>query len=235
MHSSNHSEPLFLVRFIGYGFLAFSAVFLLDLAFPPQFTTSTWETSFVALVLERTPLPLLGLALAFWGGLESRRKWELPALKILSWSTLVVCILYVMLIPMGFSAISRLNNQNQAQLNVQYQQQMSQLDEAQSRLDNVTSKELDLLLEAFKQQDPNLTLTNPQDIKTKLVEEISAARRKADSIRASTQRNQQTGLLKSAAKSAVLSLLSAFLFVYTWYLTSWARQTKGQAKKKARK
>lgn len=235
MNSSSNSESLFLVRFIGYGFLAFSAVFLLDLAFPPQFTNPTWETSFVALVLERTPLPLLGLALIFWGGLEARHKWELATLKILSWSTLAVCILYVLLIPMGFSAISRLNNQNRAQLNVQYQQQMSQLDKAQSRLDNATSKELDLLVEAFKQQDPTSTLTNPQDLKTRLAEEISTARQRADSIRVGTQRNQQEGLLKSIVKSALLSLLAAFLFFYTFSLTSWARQNKGQTKRKFRK
>lgn len=235
MNSSSSSESLLLVRFIGYGFLALSAVFLLDLAFPPQFTNPTWETSFVALVLERTPLSLLGLALVFWGGLEARHRWELPTLKILSWSTLAVCILYVLLIPMGFSAISRLSNQNQAQLNAQYQQQMSQLDEAQSRLSNATSQELDLLVAAFKQQDPTSTLTNPQDLKTKLTEEINVARQKADYIRVNTQRSQQEGLLKSTVKSAVLSLLSAFLFIYTFSLTSWARQSKGQTKKKIRK
>jgi hypothetical protein len=234
MKSPSSSDPLSLVRFIGCGFLALSTVFLSELAFPPQFTNPTWEVSFVAVVLERTPLPLLGLAMVFWGGLESRRKWELPVLKMLSWSALVASILYMLLIPLGFSALSRLNSQNQAQLNAQYQQQMSQLDEAQLRLENATSQELDLLVKAFKQQDPTSTFTKPQDLKTKLYEEINATRQKADSIRANAQRSRNNGMLKSAVKSTVLSLLSAFLFFYTWYLTLWARQTKGQSKKRSR-
>lgn len=227
----HNSNSLSLVRLIGYGLLAISLVHIIDIFIPPRFTDPDWEFAAATLVLERTPLPLVGLAMVFWGGAESRHKGENLVLPLLSWAALLVGMLYVLLIPMEISAAARLKTQNSLRLNAQYEQQIAQLNEAQERLDNANPEQLNLLSEALREQNSSPELLTPDALKTQLNEELVQARQNADAARQNSQRSQNLGVLKNSAKLASLSLVSAYLFIYAWRLTVWSRQSKGYGKK----
>ncbi len=218
-------SPSFL-RFAGYGLLVVGMIHIADVFIPPQFRNAAWEIGMVSLLLERMPLALIGVALVFLGGATERSKVEMLLLKVISWLTLIVGVSFFLLIPLGVSAFVRLNEQANDQINAQYEQQILQLGEAQTRLDTAESSDLQLLLETFRAQDEFASITTPQALKSRLGEEIKQARQEAADNRKAAQKRERLGLQQTVIKSSFISLVSSYMFIYVWYKTIWARKSK---------
>lgn len=65
-----------LLRWVGYGLLVLALMDVVDILLPPQLMNPAWEFQTIGALVERVPVPLLGLALVFFDGISSRKNWE---------------------------------------------------------------------------------------------------------------------------------------------------------------
>lgn len=218
-----NSDAPTLLRRVGYGLLIVALVHIVDILFPPQFKNPAWEIGAIALLLERIPLVLVGLALVFVGGASFRQKWEILLLKTLSWLTLAAAILSFLLIPLGVSSFLRLIVQADSQISTRYDQQLLKLNQAQFRLDSANEEDLQRLFEAFRAENSLANASTPQALKDQLIEEIKQARQDADKTLVSSQKRERLGLQQTIVKLSLISLISSYIFAYIWYATRWSR------------
>ncbi len=80
---------IYRLRWIGYGLLILSLLDTIAVLIPANFGNRLWELQTIGAVVERVPVPLLAMALIFFGEGYDRRGLEDIFLKVLSW----VCLL----------------------------------------------------------------------------------------------------------------------------------------------
>jgi hypothetical protein len=227
-----------LIRSIGYGLIAFAAIDLAVIFIPPAFGDPQWELATLGDVVERAPVPLLGILLVFWGGEERRKIWELWLLKFVSWASLLVGILFLALIAIGLSATLRINNTNSVQIDNQYREAVNQAKTTRTQIERVkqrvnTSKpeELQQFLRQLDQRGLSQGVQNTQELRARLVDEVKVAEEKLIKQEADLKRNAAVfrstklkALLKSSLKWNLGALLSSVLFISIWRHTAWTRQ-----------
>jgi hypothetical protein len=214
----------FLLRPIGYCLLVLALVDIIVLLVPLHLMNSTWELQTIGELIERVPVPLLGLGLVFYQGADLRSKWERLPLQFLSWACLGVGVLFLLLIPLiGVDSV-RLNDQISAQINSQLTQQLSGLEQLQEQLGKATTTEdLDNVIAHFHLQgiQPN---SNLQQLKNQLFSGITQAQKTLRSQTEAALTDRRLALLKNSAKWFLGALISGVLFIYIWDITRWARR-----------
>jgi hypothetical protein len=208
-------------RIVGYGMLLLSLFDLIETFIPPNFMNPGWEFQTMGKIVERVAVPLIGLVFVFSGKLERRGKWELRLLAILSYLTLLVALLYIMLIPLGVVNTIRLHNTNINQINNQYNQQVSQANQLQKRLSEATPTEIENIL---KSQGGSLDGRNPEEVKQQIASGITQAQQQLKAQVEASKSTSRLNLFKSSVKWNLGALISAALFFTFWKGTSWARK-----------
>jgi hypothetical protein len=227
MTSVNSAVSSPLIRTLGYGLFFFAILDLFAALVPPSFRDAAWELQTFGEMVERCPIPLIGLILILYGENNNRLKFESIILKILSWISLFLGILLIAFMALGLSATFRLNTQNTLQIDSQRNQGLSQLQQVQENL----SKAKDVQLEEFlKKNSQNVapTVQSPQQLRQQVSKNIADARKRLqrDSlVAANTKRN---ALLKNSVKWSFSGLVAAFIYVYIWRKSAWARKSVKQ-------
>jgi hypothetical protein len=226
MVQSSNNNNLWSVstcRIAGYGLLAIAFFNLVDAFIPAYFADPNWKLSTVNTLIERMPVALVGAVLIFFGGADYRGRWEKLLLKGLSWATVVVGILFLMLVPLVVSAAMEIDTQRTIQINAQYSQQMTQIEQVQAQLDQATPAQMSALVEAVKKQTSTQTISNAEDLKRQVAIDAEQARKTALANSKAEQVTQRLTLRKSVIKWSLSALVSAFLFFFIWRTTRWAR------------
>jgi hypothetical protein len=235
---NENTWQLLLIRSVGYGLLVFAAIDLVAIFIPPSFGDSQWEFATLGDVVERVPVPLLGLMLTFWGGEERRRIWELWFLKLISWATLLVGILFLGLIALGLSATLRINNTNSVQIDNQYRDAVNQakatrtqIERVKQRVNTAKPEELQQFLRQLDERGLTQGVQNTQELRARLIDEVKVAEEKLVKQETDVKRNAEVfrstklkALLKSSLKWNLGALLSSFLFITFWRYTGWTRR-----------
>ena len=225
----------FLLRPIGYCLLVLALVDIIVLLVPLHLMNSTWELQTIGELIERVPVPLLGLGLVFYQGADLRSKWERLPLQFLSWACLGVGVLFLLLIPLiGVDSV-RLNDQISAQINSQLTQQLSGLEQLQEQLGKATTTEdLDNVIAHFHLQgiQPN---SNLQQLKNQLFSGITQAQKTLRSQTEAALTDRRLALLKNSAKWFLGALISGVLFIYIWDITRWARRGSSTSPRRRRR
>lgn len=204
--------PLF--RIAGYALLALSLFDIVDIFIPARFTNAAWEFQIVRNLVERAPVPLLGLVLLLSSAQSSR------IVKFFSWSSFVVGILFLLLIPLGVSSSLRLAQQNQQQLTTQLNQQTAQLQQVQDVLAKATtSQEINSVLSRLNPQGPPPAINNPQQVKTQLLSQLTQARNRALAQAEASRTNARQVLIRNAVKSLLGALVCGVAFLSIWRRT----------------
>lgn len=204
--------PLF--RIAGYALLALSLFDIVDIFIPARFTNATWEFQIVRNLVERAPVPLLGLVLLLSSAQSSR------IVKFLSWSSLVVGILFLLLIPLGVSSSLRLAQQNQQQLATQLNQQTAQLQQVQDVLAKATTpQEINSVLSRLNPQGRPPAINNPQQVKSQLLSQLTQARNRASAQAAASGTSARQVLIRNAVKSLLGALVCGVVFLSIWRRT----------------
>ncbi len=86
--SQEQGLSIYRLRLVGYGLLLFALIDTLLVFYPPQFTNAAWELQTMGAVVERLPVPLLGLVMVFFGEDYERNALENIFLKIVYWFSL---------------------------------------------------------------------------------------------------------------------------------------------------
>lgn len=228
----NQTEGSFisLFRWVGYGLLLFTVFDFVDTLIPPQLTNPVWELQTVGALVERVPVPLLGLALIFFAEATSKDRGGKPVLKALSWVALGMGVFYLVLIPLTLSNTWRINQQTNAQAAAQVGQQMAQIQQVRSQLNNATPQELNQLLSRFNQQSQANLQTTGQ-LKQQLAAQLAQAETNIKTQSAAAKAKARLTLLKDAVKRTLGALVSGVLFIRIWSLTHWARRKPSRTRR----
>ncbi len=204
--------PLF--RIAGYALLALSLFDIVDIFIPVRFTNAAWEFQIVRNLVERAPVPLLGLVLVLSSAKSSR------IVKFLSWSSLVVGILFLLLIPLGVSSSWRLAQQNQQQLTTQLNQQTAQLQQVQDVLAKATTaQEINSVLSRLNPQGRPPAINNPEQVKSQLLSQLTQARNRALAQAEASRTSARQVLIRNAVKSLLGALVCGVVFLSIWRIT----------------
>lgn len=227
--ASNEWWSISLFRLLGYGLLVLALFDLVYTFYPPNFLNAVWEFQTIGVLVERVPVPLIGLWLVFYGKADYREDWEKIVLKFLSWISLLAGVLFMLLIPLGINAAIRINYQTEFQINAQVNQQLSQLQQFQSKVNNATADELNNILGRSNNQGSsaaeNIT-QEPEKIKSLIYSQIHKVEQTLHTQSATTKSNQRQALSKTAIKSFLAAVVSSILFIRLWQETRWARRRK---------
>ena len=212
------------IRIVGYGILALAAIDYINIFIPANFTNPAWEFQMLAQLVDKSPVPLIGLAFAFYAKDDFRKDFEEYILKALSWTTLVVGIAYLLLVPLGFNNTLRLNANNNAQINNQLTQQLTQLQQISDRLNQATSQqEINNLFTALNRQGKTPDIKNPEELRNRIQAEVATAQTNAKNQSEINRRSLRTGLIKNSVKWNLGAIICGIVFIYIWKITDWAR------------
>lgn len=214
-----------LLPLLGYSLLVFALFDYINILFPPRFTDFVWEFRTIGALVEHVLAPLLGLILVFYRHQGYIGKWEKNTLGFLSWVSLLVGILYLLMIPLGVADTWRIYYANNAQINYQSSQQLQQLQQIKGGLNQAkTDEQINQLIGSFTPQVTREKIKNPQAIKDQYLGQISQAEKSLQNQTDSMRTNQTQTLIKDSVKSNIGALLSGTVFIWIWYLTDWARR-----------
>jgi hypothetical protein len=119
-----------LCRLVGYSLLLLVALDIADIFIPFKFADANWEFQVVGNLVERVPVPAIGLLLVLYGEKRSR------LIKLMSTLSLIVGILFLLLIPLGISSTLLINKKNYAQISAKSNQQLANLQRFKKQLNS---------------------------------------------------------------------------------------------------
>ena len=227
--ATDGSKSIIRFRWIGYGLLVFAFIDVLSILIPPQFTQPAWEFQVIGQLIERAPVPLIGMAMVFYGEQMGRLKLESLLIKLLSWATVLIALLFLLMVPLAITNTIRLNTQAGQAIDAQVQQQMAQVKQVQEQFDNASPEQLKAFAEQLQEQlpddqkdtiDPNNLETLRQQVETR-AKTIEAQ----VTVQATQEKtNRSRNLLKNSVKWSLGAIISSVLFFAVWKTTRWARQ-----------
>ncbi|MBU7586141.1 MAG: HpsJ family protein [Nostoc sp. TH1S01] len=216
----NQVGSMTILRVLGYGLLLLALFDIVETFVPPSFMNPVWEFQTFGAIVERIPVTLIGLALVFYGELQARAKWEFFTVRLLSWLSLLLAIVFIVLIPVGVSNTVRLSKQSYNQINNLSQQQITQAEQVEQRLSQAKPEQIESFL---KNQGRSVQASNPQELKEKVLSEVSQAKERIKLQAQANQSTQRLNLLKNSVKWNLGALVTAALFFIFWKTTNWAR------------
>ena len=219
--STTENRSIHRFRWVGYGLLGYALMDLVQLLYPPKFFNPAWEVQTIGSLIERVIVPLLGMALVFFGEFYDRNRVEKVLLKVLSWGCLVLSIVCLLVIPLGVFGTARLDFQNDQQMNRQAEQQLAQFNNIESQLSQSNPRDVQAL--AAKAGIPIDPTKEPQALKTEFLSRLTTVRTKVQSQIEENRATQKQTLFKNSIKWNLGALLASSLFFILWKSSDWAR------------
>lgn len=221
--SADQLRSIGRVRMVGYGLLVLALFDTIQLFISPSFMNPGWELQTMGGLIERVPVPILGFALVFFGEDYNRTGLEDILLKLLSWLTLLLAVVSLLLIPLGINNTLRLNTLNNQQISAQAQQQISQLQQIEEQVQGGTTEQLQTLGLELNRLGLPIDNQNPEQLRTEILNNIPIARERVQTQAAQQTANQRQTLLKNSVKWNLGALVASVLFFMIWRGTRWAR------------
>lgn len=214
-----------ILRLVGYGLLTMAIIDLLFLLIPPQLMNPLWEFQTMGAIVERIPVTLLGIVLVYYGEKSDRAPIEALILKSLSWISLIVAILLLLMIPLNISNSFRIYHQQTATTNTQLISQKDAIQQLKEQLKTANSKnEIGAILEQQAQQQVNIPdAVNTQKLKTDILTNLQHNQDNLTTQAQAFKAQKRSVLLKNCLKWNLGGLIAAILFFLIWKTTNWAR------------
>jgi len=227
--SAGLSKSIGVVRWIGYGLLILAFFDVVEIFVPPLFMNPAWEFQTLGQLVERVPVPLLGLALVFLGERDQRIRWEPLILNILSWLALLVGILFFLLVPLGVVNTIRLDARNTDQITRQVEQRQEQIQQVKQALGQATTVEqMQFLISQLDSQGRTPQIQGTEqlaEVKEQLSTFLEQGETRMQKEAQSQKKSRRLRLLENSVKWNLGALVSGALFVSVWRLTGWARRS----------
>lgn len=214
-----------LLRVIGYCLLILALFDTIDILVPPHFMDPAWEIQTIGQLVERVPVPLLGLGLVFYPKSDFRSKWEGLPNKFLSWASLLAGVLFLLLVPLLVVDNSRIDDQINYQINTQVTQQLSGLEQVEKQLNKATTaQDIDGVIARLNLKGLPPNIKNQRQLKSRILSEITKAKKTIRSQALAAGADRRSALLRSSFKWLLEALVSGATFIYIWGITCWVRR-----------
>lgn len=234
--SMHQQKTMMLSRRSGFALLLLCFIDLLYVLIPPELLNPVWEYQTIGDLVKLVPVPLLALMLIFYGDTAFRSKPERLALKILSWITLVVGIVFLLLIPLTVTDAVRIHGFNNNQISNQVSQQRLQLEATRKQLEKASPGQLRNLVPT---PDKNGNLpdipNSPEQAKAQILNNLNRAKEQAEQQANQARTNLRQNLVKNTLKLVAESLIAGCFFIYIWGMTAWTRRKDAYQYETARK
>ncbi len=219
-----------LLRWVGFGLLALYIVNVIAIFLPLRFLDPVWELQAIGQLVETTPVVLIGFAMVLHGNQYIRSKRSLTVVKVLSWLALSLGIIMFLLIPLCFVDASRIQAQNQQQVQLALVQRLEQVQTVQDQIQSTTAvDQLSGLIQQFNNQYPNLKIDTSQSLPSLKQELNNLAQRARTNIKEQSQNTlntQNKALLQGGFKWCAGLLISSVWLISLWRASHWARKRK---------
>lgn len=221
MASEDQIQSIYRLRWVGYGLLLLALFDVIQLLLPLNYQDPVWVLQTVGAIVERVPVPLLGLLLIFFGEDAERTSIEDILLKVLRWATLLLAIGFLAMVPLGVAYTLRIDNQNNQQIAALQQRQTNQLETVEQRVTKGSTEDIKNLGTELNRMGVPVDTQKPDELKTKILERISTAKTQVPTQAKLTQDNQRLALLKNSVKWNIGALVSSVLLFMIWRSTGW--------------
>jgi hypothetical protein len=213
-----------LVRLLGYGLLVFSLIDYIDIFIPSRFTDPAWEFQMIGSLVEHAVVPFMGLTFVFYRHEGYIGKLERNLLRFLSWFSLLLGLLYLLVLPLGVADTWRIYHGIDTQITAQISQQSQQLQQLKSKLNQATTDEqIKQLITSLAPQNRSQEIKEPQASKEQLLAQITQAEQNIKIKPNIAGNNKKKALIKNSLRWHLGALVAGILFIWTWRLTSWTR------------
>jgi hypothetical protein len=232
---SPEAASVFRLRWIGYALIIFSLLDNVDTIIPLQLMDAEWERQTIGVIVERIPILLMGLGLAFNGEAFRRKRLESVILSMISWACLLMMIFFLLLVPVGISSSVRVFNQRQQGINTQVQRELDQVRVSEAQVKQADSSQLQRFAEQIQQsmrQSPQAAAQSRFDLndlgkfRSQLLAQLKTSRTQIETRANQLREAQQRTLLKDGIKWSFGALIISLLFLMFWQSSSWARKPK---------
>ncbi len=131
---------------VGAALVIFALFQYAYIIYPLQPGNADWEFLVIGALVDNAFTPILGIALFLFGVSMEMPLWRLVGARILTWLSLVLALVYILLIPLGINDARRLSNIMNGQMATAENISMSQRQKVNQALDSATSmQELEVL------------------------------------------------------------------------------------------
>ena len=215
--------PVALLRCGGYSLLALASLDLVETLIPLNFMNPTWEMQVMGTLIERSPVPLLGLLLLFCAEPLVRNKWEKTALKVLRFASLICGVVFLLMIPLLVTDTFRIETRSVAQIGDQLKRQIDQAEKLDEMLAQAGPQELETLLKRFGRSPEGANL---EELKKQFVEDVGKAKRTIRAQAEEARSSQRLVLHKKLVKWGLQAMVSGVALIWLWNMTRSARRSR---------
>jgi hypothetical protein len=223
VEAENENRSAYRLRWIGYGLLTFALLDVVSVLVPFDVGNPSWRLQTIGALVERVVVPLLGLALVFFGEFYNRKTLEKIPLALLSWLCLLLAILSFLLAPTALLNTLGLDSQAGQQVDAGVQQRLKQLSEVENRLNQIRPEDVPKLATQLKELGIETDPQNPEKVKETILNRIKLLRDLTPVQAQNARSAQRTGLFKNTIKWALGALIASTLFFILWKTSDWAR------------
>jgi hypothetical protein len=231
---SSDAASIFRLRWVGYALIIFSILDNFDTVTPLQLMDAEWERQTIGIIVERTPVLLMGLGLVFNGEASRRKRPESVFLVVTSWVCLLLMVFFLALVPLGISSSVRVYNQRVQTINTQVQRELDQVKVSEARIQQAAPAQLQQLADQIQrnaqqspqQPRPQFNLNNLDQFRQQLLAQIKDSRTQIQARSKQLQEVQQRTLFKDGFKWSLGALMVSIIFLMFWQSTAWARKGK---------
>lgn len=212
-----------IFRIIGYGLLGLALFDVIEILSANGLSNSVSRYQVMGEFIERVPVPLIGIALVFSGGLQNRNKLGLAFANLLSWFSLLLGICYILMAPLVIHHTVQINSNSIASINAQYDQRVSQAKEVEKQVREATPETIQ---DFFKSQGRATDSKNTQELKDKILSDLSQSKKQLKAQVDEAKSQQMKSIVRKSVKWSLAALLSGALFISIWKYTDWVRIAK---------
>lgn len=212
-----------ILRILGYGLLGLALFDWIEILSANDLRNFVSQFQVAGEIIERVPVPLIGMGLIFAGGLDNRSRLEIAILNLLSSLSLLLGILFILLVPLGIFNTIQINSASIVSINIQYEQKLSQANDFEKQVREAPPERVQ---DIFKSQGRPTDGKNPQELKDKILSEVSQSKKELKTQADLTKSKQMKDRLRKSVKWSLAGLLSGVLFISIWKYTDWVRIAK---------
>jgi hypothetical protein len=136
-----------LIPLIGYSFLGLTLFDHINIIYPVKIFEPSWIVETLGQFSERIPTLWIGLLLVFFRREGFTRKWEIGVLKVLSWLSLLLGIIYLLMIPMLIGNTARVYRLIDTQIDAKSSEQAQKLIRAKAQVNAAQEKDISAYLQ----------------------------------------------------------------------------------------
>ncbi len=220
----NQGQSIYRLRWVGYGLVLFALFDVIQILIPPNFMDPVWELQTIGALVERVPVPLIGLLLIFFGEDFDRTRIEDFLLKFGRWFLLILALIFLGLVPLGIVDTIRINAKNNDQITSLEQKQLNQLSGVETQVNKGTNEEIKSLGADLNRIGIAVDSQKPDELRSKILERLNTAKTQVPQQAKTTRSNQRLLLLKNSVKWNIGALVSSVLYFILWKSTNWTNK-----------